>query len=137
MPRLSPSSTLFPYTTLFRSLLRCIALAGGVTLDRADGNAGIGHAPQFRPSGQRGHEPAIDMRRIGSGVATHLLEPNRGDRSRQAVDLGEPVGEAQVAHAAAVITAGPEARSSAGDQPFGRAQRPAGAGAEIQRENAG
>jgi len=107
-----------------------------VTLDRADRNAGIGHAAQFRPSGQRGHEPAIDMGRVGSGVPTHLLEPDGGDRSRQAVDLGEPVREAQIAHAATVIAAGPEARGPAGDQPFGRAQRPTGAGAEIQRENA-
>jgi hypothetical protein len=76
------------------------------------------------------------MGRVCSGVAAHLLEPDRGDRSGEPVDLGQPVGDAQVAHAATVIAAGPEARGPAGDQPVRRAQRPARAGAEIQRENA-
>src|SRR5690606_5025403 len=61
-------------------------------------------------------------------------EPDRGDRTGKPVDLGEPGGEAQVAHAAAVEAAGTQRDGAAGDQTVVAADRPAGRGAEDERE---
>ena len=102
-----------------------------------DRHALVGHAAELGPGGQRGHQPAVDVRGIGAGMPTHLLEPDRRDRPAQLVELGQPVGEAQVAHAAAVVAARAERHGAAGDQAVVRAQRPAGGGAEVEGEHGG
>ena len=101
-------------------LLRGVALARGVDLDGADGDALIGHAAQLGPGGERCHQSAVDVRGVRADVPTDLFEPDRGDRPAQLVELGQPVGEAEVAHAAAVVAAGAERHRAAGDQAVGR-----------------
>jgi hypothetical protein len=113
-----------------------IALAGCVAFDRADRNALVRYAPQFGPSGQRGHEAAIDMGGVGRDMAADLLEPDGGDGTGQPVQFSQPVGEAQIAHAAAIKAAGAEAGRAAGDQTVMAAQGPAGRGAQIEGEDA-
>src|SRR5690606_37015820 len=69
-------------------------------------------------------------------MATDFLEPDSGDGPGQPVDLGQPVGEAKIAHAAAVEAAGAQRDGAAGDQTVMAADRPAGRGAEVEREDA-
>ncbi len=113
-----------------------IAFARSETLDRADRDALVGNAPQLGPCGKRGHESPVDVARVGASVAANLLEPDRGDGAGQPVDLGQPVGEAEIPHAAAVKPAGAERDGAAGDQTVMAAHRPASRGAEIEREDA-
>ena len=76
------------------------------------------------------------MGSIGARVAPDLLEPDRVDGTSQPVDLAQPVGEAQIAHSAAIEAAGTEGRSGAGDQTVMATEGPAGRGAEIKGEDA-
>ena len=110
-------------------------MAGGVALDRADRDALVRNTAQFAPARQNSQQAAVDMGRISACMPADFFEINRFDRPGQPVDLGQPVGEAQVAHAATVVAAGLEADGAAGDQPVKAAQRPAGDGAEVQRQN--
>ena len=77
------------------------------------------------------------MARVGACVTTHFLEPDRADWPGQPVDLGQPVGKAQIAHATTVEATGFEAGRAAGDQTVMAAQGPPGCCAEIKGEDAG
>ena len=87
------------------------------------------------PGGQRGEQTAIDVRRISAGVAAHFLEVDGAQAADVGHQLVEPTAEAQVAHSAAVVAARPERHRAAGDRAVAGAQRPAGGGAEIERED--
>jgi hypothetical protein len=70
-------------------------------------------------------------------MATHFLEPDPRNRAGDAVELRDPVGESQVAHAAAVEPTGPEAGGPARDASVEAAHCPARRRAEVQSEYAG
>jgi len=56
------------------------------------------------------------MRRISPGVAPDFLEPDRCDGASELADLSQPIGEAQVSHATAIVAAGFERSRPAGDE---------------------
>src|SRR3712207_8446155 len=77
MIRRPPRSTLFPYTTLFRSRLSCVS-----TLEASAGDAG---------PGDREHHPLQGVRRVRPG-AFHLgvrpcHRPDRGAQDRKSTRL--------------------------------------------------
>src|SRR5690606_18595920 len=115
-------------------ILAGVALARGEAFDGADRNALIGDALTLAPSGQRRQETAVDVGGVSADMAPDLLEIDRGQSTAVVGQLFEPVLEAQVAHAAAVVAAGAEAGGSAVHDPA-RQACPARGGAEIQGEN--
>ena len=104
----------------------------------ADGthrDALVGHAAQFSPCGQCGHQPAIDVGGVSAGMTTDLLEPDGSNGPGQTVQLAQPVGEAQVAHAPTIEAAGAEGSGPAGDQAILAMQGPACRCAEVERKD--
>jgi len=60
-------------------------------------------------------QAAKDMGCVRSNMSAHFFEIDHGNRAGQSVEFRQPVGEAQVAHATAIVAAGLEAGRAAGD----------------------
>ena len=86
-------------------ILAGVTLARGEAFDGADRNALIGDALTLAPSGQRRQETAVEVGGVSADMAPDLLEIDRGQPTAVVGQLFEPVLEAQVAHAAAVVAA--------------------------------
>ena len=110
-----------------------------MAFDRAHRHALVRDLVVLTPGGQRGQEAAVDVCGVHTHVPPHLLEIN-GAKALCArhggLYLGEPAAKAQVAHAAALKPLGLETHKAVGDLPFRCAQRPAGGGAQIERQQA-
>jgi len=111
-----------------------IALAGDVPLDRADGHALVCDAMVIAPCRQDREPAAKSVCRVDPGMPANLLVDHKVNAAGLVLDLGQPVLEAQEAHAAALPAVEPELRRAAGDGAVGAAQREAGGGAEIEGE---
>lgn len=108
-----------------------VALARHVTFDGADRHALIRNVTFFAPRRQVGEEATIDVGRIRAGVSTDLLEIH-GIKVIIVIDQQiEPMPEAEITHAAAVIATWPEGRRAARDE-AGRSDGPSGRCAEIK-----
>src|SRR2546422_2948095 len=89
MIRRPPRSTLFPYTTLFRSLGRR-ARRGGLGEDRGAGAALRAPPPPGRPGGRGEPDPRHHLHREGGG-GDDAQDP-RGDRDRKSTRLNSSHG---------------------------------------------
>src|SRR5581483_6971195 len=106
-----------------------------VPLDRRDGHAEIRDGVAFAPRGEVGEEAAIDLRGEGSGVGADFLEGDRVDASGEVEYFAEPSAEAEERHSGALEASGPEFVGAARDRARAGAERPSGAGAEVERED--
>src|SRR3989454_4460027 len=82
MIRRPPRSTLFPYTTLFRSL---VATLGKGELDLAGGTA-VQLRRRARPGPTAGRQPAVAG--VEQPLLDELVEVERGERTRDAKGAG-------------------------------------------------
>src|SRR2546422_579146 len=108
MIRRPPRSTLFPYTTLFRSHIAAARVQIDVRLERAE-RAGEFHGPGYGTLKRQRREAAaqpvehqrvrrdvgVDAERLAAGVETHV--PGQHARGPRAVPVLEPARELRVA----------------------------------------
>src|SRR3954470_24175379 len=87
-------------------LLIGIALACDETLDRADRDALIGDRVLLTPCGERGEEPAMNVRSVSAEMSADFFVVDDADASSIPGHALEPGAETQIAHAAAVVAAG-------------------------------
>src|SRR5687767_15503716 len=81
MIRLPPRSTLFPYTTLFRSFDRLSVFAGGLTREAAEAVcAGAGIEPD-----ERSEEHTSELQSLAYLVCRLLLEKKKGQVAERMV----------------------------------------------------
>ena len=81
--------------------LRNLSLTGGTATGGGPRPAGLPDSVVLAPGRESGHQATIDMSGIHANVATHLLEVHRVDVTSDALEFGQPVFKAQVAHATA------------------------------------
>jgi len=112
--------------------LACVAFAGSVLLDRPHWHALVRDAVVLAPSGERGHQAAINVGGIHANVAAYLLEVDGVDLASHRFDFSQPVLEAQEAHATAFETLGLEADKAVGNLAVLGAQSPASGCPEVK-----
>src|SRR5437588_2470087 len=83
MLRRPPRSTLFPYTTLFRSQIRCVAIPIALTIAGSDSSAGAGI------QADRSEEHTSELQSHSELVCRLLLEKKKDTRG---ADAGSGVG---------------------------------------------
>ena len=114
-----------------------VAAAGSEALDRADGDALVGDDMVLAPGGQDRQPSPEEMRRVGARVAAHFLEHDLVEPAARVLHLGEPLAEAEEAHAAALPAIIAVDDGAGGDVAVAAAQCPAGGGAQIEGEHRG
>ena len=67
-------------------------------------------------SSQDRHQPAKDMRGIGTRVAANFFIENRGNRPHEMIHLTKPVLKPQIPHATTIISAGAKADRAAAER---------------------
>src|SRR5437899_5197783 len=93
--RRPPRSTLFPYTTLFRSLLPALF---GATLEQTASVLGVGRATVARLQA-RSEEHTSELQSLRHLVCRLLLEKKKDDLLERVVELIFLVGRPQVYYA--------------------------------------
>src|SRR2546430_10780941 len=92
MIRRPPRSTLFPYTTLFRSFFRCRAKTGEDARARPDAAPAV-------PSSARSEEHTSELQSQSNLVCRLLLEKKKHIERYVALKTHLPVGFRQIQHA--------------------------------------